>query len=297
MWTRPSNEKRSVRLKIERSAHHFPSHQPGTQFAIQTWQAEGVAPERHLLFLHGALAHGSRHEEMFEWFIRRNEGRLAIFAMDFVGHGISSGTRAYVKSFRHWVEDALSACEFVSSKPTVLMGHSMGGLVVLKAILEHEQRIPEKLGPVVLSNPCVRPVQVVDFPQVERAFNAVADYLPLFRYPRVHKGSDVANDSAAANDFETDPLVPKFITAQMAREIWYASEEVRPLSYFIKRPVLFLLSDQDVVVDKEAALLFSRGIDKKWVKVLEYNHVKHELLHESIRQQVWLDVAQWLEAL
>lgn len=300
MWTRPSNEidKRSQRLKIKKTERHFDSDQPGASFTVQTWMCEGIEPRTQLFFLHGALGHGGRHSEMFEWFIRRSEGRIAVHAMDFIGHGLSSGTRAYVKQFRHWVEDALKAYEALALHgPVVLMGHSMGGLVALKTILEHEQRIPSAIGPLVLSNPCVRPMQVVDFPKIETAFNAVANHLPLFRYPRVYKGADLVNDSAAANHFETDPLVPNFITAQMAREIWYASQEVRSLSYFIKRPVLFLVSDQDVVVDREATLLFSRGIDKQYVKVIEYQNVKHELLHETNRQDVWRDIATWLEAL
>ncbi len=300
MWTRPSNEvdKRSQRLKIKKSARHFDSDQPGSRFTVQSWTADGVEPRTQLLFLHGALGHGARHSEMFEWFIRRSEGRIAVHALDFVGHGLSSGTRAHVKQFRHWVEDALQVYTTLAPDgPVVLMGHSMGGLVALKTILEHEQRIPSAIGPLVLSNPCVRPMQVVDFPKIETAFNAMANHLPLFRYPRVHRGVDLVNESEAANNFETDPLVPNFITAQMAREIWYASQEVRPLSYFIKRPVLFLVSDQDVVVDREATLLFSRGIDKQHVKVIEYQNVKHELLHETNRQQVWRDIATWLEAL
>ncbi len=300
MWTRPSNEidKRSLRLKIKKSARHFDSDQSGARFTVQTWTAEGVEPRGQLLFLHGALGHGGRHSEMFEWFIRRSEGRIAVHALDFVGHGLSSGTRAYVKQFQHWVEDALQTYEALAKNgPVVLMGHSMGGLVALKTVLEHEQRIPSAIGALVLSNPCVRPMQVVNFPKIETAFNAVANHLPLFRYPRVYRGFDLVNDSEAANNFETDPLVPAFITAQMAREIWYASQEVRSLSYFIKRPTLFLVSDQDVVVDREATLLFSRGIDKQYAKVIEYQNVKHELLHETNRQQVWRDIATWLEAL
>lgn len=300
MWTRPSNDsnRRATPVKIRRHVRHLPSAEPGANFTLLTWQAEGVEPTGQLLFLHGALGHGSRHTEMFEWFIRRSQGHMAVHALDFVGHGLSSGTRAYVKSFKHWVEDTLQTYQMLAQGGSLtVMGHSMGGLIALKTVLEQEVRIPPNVGPLVLCNPCIRPQQVVDFPHVEKAFNAVADHLPLLRYPRVYKGADLVNDAASANAFETDPLIPSFITSQMAREIWYASQEVRPLSYFLKRPVLFLVSDQDVVVDRQATLLFTRGIDKRWVKVIEYQNVRHELLHETIRHRVWTDVATWLEAL
>ena len=300
MWTRPSNElnRRAETRKILRTARHFASAEAGAQFVLQSWRAEGSQPSQQLLFLHGALGHGTRHSEMLEWFIRRSQGATEVHALDFVGHGLSSGTRAYVKSFRHWIEDTLQVYHLLAAQgPLTVMGHSMGGLIALKTALEFEVRVPPEVGPLILCNPCIRPQQVVDFPKIETAFNAVADHLPLLRYPRVYKGPELANNAAAANAFETDPLIPSFITSQMAREIWYASQEVRPLSYFIKRPVLFLVSDQDVVVDREATLLFTRGIDKRWVKVIEYQNVRHELLHENIRHRVWTDVATWLEAL
>ncbi len=298
MWIRPSNEfeRRAQRVKTHKELRHFPSAQTGASFSVQTWRAEGVKPERQLLFLHGALSHGGRHSSMFEWLIRYFGGRLEIHALDFVGHGISSGARAHIEKFSFWVEDLIHLLTDLSKEQELsVMGHSMGGLVALKAMLEHEARIPANVKALILSNPCIRPVQVVDFPKVENLLNGIADKLPTFRFPRVHKGPMLVNDAEAANAFETDPLIPNFITAQMTREIWYASQEVRSLSYFLKRPTLFLVSDQDQVVDRDATLLFARGIDKHWLKVIEYNNVKHELLHETIRQQVWQDVASWLE--
>lgn len=298
MWIRPSNEfeRRSQRVNSLKELRHFPSAQFGASFSVQTWRAEGITPERQLLFLHGALSHGGRHSSMFEWLIRHFGGRLEIHAMDFVGHGISSGARAHIGKFSYWVEDLLHLLgELTKEQELSVMGHSMGGLVALKAMLEHEAQVPDNVKALILSNPCIRPVQVIDFPKVENVLNGIADKLPNFRFPRVHKGPMLVNDPEAANAFETDPLIPNFITAQMTREIWYASQEVRSLSYFLKRPTLFLVSDQDQVVDRDATLLFARGIDKHWLKVIEYDNVKHELLHEIIRQQVWQDVASWLE--
>lgn len=251
-----------------------------------------------MLFLHGALSHGGRHAPMLEWFVRHYGGRMQVHALDFVGHGLSSGPRGHVASFSHWVEDLITTLHLLADLgPLTLFCHSMGGLIALKALLENEQRIPKNVGPIILSNPCIRPIQVVEIPRAEYLLNGIADKVPTLRFPRVHKGPQLVNDAEAANAFEADPLIPGFITAQMTREIWYASQSIRPLSYFLKRPTLFLLSDDDSVVDREASLLFSRGIDKKFCKVIEYKNTKHELLHEKNRLQVWRDAADWLESL
>ncbi|MBY0516845.1 MAG: lysophospholipase [Bacteriovoracaceae bacterium] len=299
MWTQPSRstDKKSQRIKIRREIKHYKSAQPDSRFAVQSWFAVGSHPTSQILFLHGALSHGDRHSEMFEWFVKKSDGATVVRSLDFVGHGISSGPRGHVDKFKYWMDDLISALNDLSAYgSTTLIGHSMGGLIALKSLLEREQEIPKEVGPLILSNPCIRPIQVVEIPKLEMMVNGIADRLPLLRFPRIHKGPQLANNPEAANSFETDPLVSGFITAQMTREIYYASQDIRSLSYFLKRPTLFLISGQDLVVDREATLLFSRGIDKKFCKVIEYENVKHELLHEAIRHKVWQDIATWLES-
>lgn len=264
---------------------------------MQTWLAEAVIPQKHLFFSHGALAYAGRHSGMFDWLVQQSEGALAIHAADLVGHGLSSGARAQVESFSIYVEDTLNALEMIKQTwgdaPTVFMGHSMGGLVLLKTLLEEERRLPILPRALILSNPCIRPVQVVSFPHAQDLFDGMASKLPWLRFPRRLKGNQLAVDPEAANQFDTDPLIAPFMTARMAHEVWTASQGVRALSYFVNVPTLFLVSSEDAVVDREATLLFGRGIDKRWARIIEYENTRHELLHEAIRHKVWRDVWEW----
>jgi alpha-beta hydrolase superfamily lysophospholipase len=300
MWTQPARStKDSKPLVVEKSVYHMPSSQKDSRFAVLSFRAKGVESQERLVFIHGAVSHGSRHADMFEWLIEKTKGRIEIFALDMVGHGLASGPRGHVDKFTHFVDDTLSFLHEMNSaeKPTYLMGHSMGGLIILQALLMFQHKVPAHVKAIILSNPCIRPHQIVDVPKLEDLMNGLADYLPTFRLPRIHKGVDLAYSSLAANSFETDPLIPRFITAQLAREIWIASQEIRSLSYFLNHSVLFLLSDSDQVVDREASMLFARGIDKQKVKLIEYNHTKHELLHETPKYTVWQNVLTWLEQL
>ena len=300
MWTNPSDEidRRSARLKIKRTTKQLPSSQTGAKLLIQTWEAVGTTPTERILYIHGALAHSGRDAAMFEWMVRRTEGKLAVHAIDLVGHGLSTGPRAHVDKFSVFSNDFLNVYlhyfEQFSDSRFYFMGHSLGGLVVLKTMLEEEQKLPALPAGVILSNPCIRPHKNVDFPKMEEVLSTLSKRFPQMRLPRILKGKDLVMNSEAANQFETDPLIPGFMTARMAREIWYAAEEVRSLSYFVKVPTLFLISDQDRAVDREATLLFARGIDKKWVKTNHYKNAAHELLHENIRQKVWRDTIDWI---
>lgn len=303
MWTNPSDEidRRSARLVVKRHSTQLASQQAETRILLQDWSAEGITADSHLIFVHGALAHSSRHSIMFDWMVRRSEGKLHIHAYDLVGHGLSTGPRAYVEDFSVYSSDFLKILEKLNSefseKNFFLMGHSLGGLIVLKSMLEREQELPVWPKGIILSNPCIRPQQVVEFPRMLDMVDSLSQHFPQFRLPRLLKGKDMAISPEAANQFETDPLIPNYITARMAREVWYAAEEVRSLSYFVKSPTLMLVSEFDKVVDLEAILLFARGIDKKWITVNNYKNTAHELLHENIRQKVWRDVIDWINSL
>lgn len=300
MWTSLSDDvdRRSTRLKIKRTTQQLPSFQGGARVLLQTWQADGTSGKSHLIFVHGALSHANRHAAMFEWLVKKSEGQLKIHAFDLVGHGLSTGPRAHVDSFKVYSNDFLMVMKHFHERfpqdRFYFMGHSLGGLIVLKTMLEHEQQLPFMPGGVILSNPCIRPQQVVEIPKVIDMIETLSRRFPQMRLPRLMKGRDVAMDPEAANQFETDPLIPSFLTARLIREIWFAAEELRSLSYFVKAPTLFLVSEFDRVVDREATLLFTKGIDKKWVRVNNYKNVGHELLHENIRQKVWKDVVEWI---
>lgn len=302
MWTNPSEEidRRSARVKVIQSSRQFASLQSGAKLLMKTWTAEGVAPSARLIYVHGALAHIGRDTEMLEWMVRRSEGKLAVHGFDLVGHGLSTGPRAHVDHFGVYLEDFLTIFHHISSESTggqiFLMGHSLGGLIVLKTLLEAEQKLPQSPAGVILSNPCIRPHKGVEFPRMEDVLETLSRRFPQFRLPRLHRGKDMTLNPVAANQFETDPLIPAFMTARMVREVWYAAEEVRALSYFVKVPALFLVSEQDAVVDRDATLLFTRGIDKKWVTIRHYKNAQHELLHENVRQKVWRDIIDWMSA-
>ncbi len=301
MWTNPAEGGAKLPSRgLKRGSTTFPSAQADAACVLHTWAAEGSRPTHHLIFIHGAISHCGRHANMFEWMVRLMGGRLAVHGLDLVGHGLATGPRAFVESFQVYQEDLLTAMAWVRGQwpdgHLVLMGHSMGGLVALKTLLQLEQRLPAPVDGLLLSNPCIRPHKVVDFPRALDVLEGLSRRVPYLRFPRTFKASELAYSAEAANQFDTDPLIPPFMTARMVHELWIAAQEVRALSYFVKLPTLFLLSAEDQIVDRAATLLFARGIDKRWVEVLEYPEAKHELLNEVVAPRVWADAGKWLAA-
>lgn len=98
----------------------------------------GPAKPVPLLFVHGAFCGAWIWDEHFlPWFAEQG---WEAHAVSLRGHGASEG-RERLHSFRiaDYVEDVLAAAEACSAPP-VLIGHSMGGMVVQRALIR--RRLP-----------------------------------------------------------------------------------------------------------------------------------------------------------
>jgi alpha-beta hydrolase superfamily lysophospholipase len=121
----------------------------GTHRLVRRWAAPSE-PWAHLLLLHGLGEHSGRYEAVGE---RLAGAGVAVEALDHVGFGGSDGPRGDVArwaAFHDDVEDRLARVrEEAGARPTVLYGHSMGGLMALGYVLTDRPR-PDLL---VLSSP------------------------------------------------------------------------------------------------------------------------------------------------
>jgi len=115
------------------------------------------------------------------------------------------------------------------------------------------------------------------------------------RLPLLYKGKDLSRDPLRANDFDSDTLIPSFITVRMAKEVVDASQKIRGLAYYLKIPSLFLIAGKDKIVDPESTALFSHGIEKRLTKTIHYPDHYHELWNEIDRQEIFETMKKWIE--
>lgn len=91
---------------------------------------------RHpLVFVHGAWLGGWSWERFLPWFAARG---WQCHAVDLRGHGGSPNDRSLrFTRISHYVEDLASVVDALTRDP-ILIGHSMGGLVVQRFLEEHD---------------------------------------------------------------------------------------------------------------------------------------------------------------
>lgn len=255
-------------------------------------------PEWHFIFLHGAIAYTDRYSDLFNSLLDSFQNSV-VTSFDQMGHGRSGGTRAYVADFDHYVEDLEQVYQLVKNrfvnphKKIIIVSHSMGSLVTLRWLLS-KQAGDERPHATVFAAPCIRPKQVLG-KFGESALNKIHLLTPKLHLPAIYKGADLTRDELKANEFDTDTLIPKFICAEMGHQIVRAGKQVRPLAYYIKTPSLFLLAEDDRVVETDTAELFTHGIDKKYVRVIKYSQARHDLLNDLNRETVFNDIKDWIQ--
>lgn len=255
-------------------------------------------PKLHFFIIHGALEHLGRHIDLTN-FLLKNYNDVAVTLYDHIGHGKSGGSRAYVENFQQYLDDLMIASEFVYKKngegvQTFICAHSLGGLITLTRLLDSTHPYPYPVKGVILSSPCIKP-QTVLAPIAKPILDKLDKFTPKLRLPMIYSGEDLTHDADRANDFETDSLIPKFITVRMAKEINDQGDKIKGLSYYMKIPSLFLVAGADKVVVPESTILFAHGIDKRLTEIIQYPKHHHELWNEIDRESIFETMRKWVD--
>ena len=103
----------------------------GTALHVLEPEPRGRGKNPSLLFIHGAGGSGELWEEQAAFF----KGEHPLFRLDLPGHGGSDPRgEDRISSYARWVQ--LSSEKLFTKKPFVLVGHSMGGAIVLELGLD-----------------------------------------------------------------------------------------------------------------------------------------------------------------
>lgn len=255
-------------------------------------------PKTHFFIVHGALEHSGRHKDLTDfWLGTMNDVAVTVF--DLVGHGKSGGSRAYLTHFKNYVEDMLIVADFAYKKlpdncKKFICAHSLGGLITLSRFLDSSFGWPHRCDGMMFSSPCVKPKLLLGASS-EPILLRLDKLTPRLHLPLIFKGSQLTRDTKRANDFDTDLLIPRFITVRMMKEILDATHRIRGLSYYMNIPSFFMISGDDCLVQPDSTTLFAHGIDKKLVTVLQYPQHHHELWNEIDRFEIFATMKKWVE--
>ena len=80
----------------------------------------------------------------------------------------------------------------------------------------------------------------------------------------------------------------------MLQQLVKKSQALRKEPLESSKPILFLISGADTVVDPRINRIYAQGLKKESICIKWYEHAKHNLLNEVNRAQVFNDISEWV---
>ncbi|MEE2730178.1 MAG: alpha/beta hydrolase [Pseudomonadota bacterium] len=260
----------------------------GFDIVVQAYVPQ--SPKGTVFVVHGYYDHVGIYNHLIKALIRN---RYAVIAFDLPGHGLSSGSRAAISSFRQYgpvLKQVLSLAKDYAPHPWHAVAQSTGGAVLSEYLLQFgglEERIP--FSGVVLYAPLIRPVHWFLNKRLHSVVSPFRDFV-------ARKFSDNSNDPEFARFIrEKDPLQPRYLSAKWvgALKQWIPYIERHPPVEF---PLLIIQGKSDQTVDWQANIpQFQRvfnGTDVIYMPNVRH-HVVNEL--ELYRRDVFARTLKYLD--
>ena len=260
----------------------------GQRLFLRDWplpQARGA-----VLIVHGLGEHSGRYAQLAQWF---NQRGYAVRGYDQRGHGRTPGQRGALRHADDLLTDlAMVYTDYAGSLPTppLLLGHSMGGLVALRTVLDGRIAPPA----LILSSPALRSWEPPWLVWLARGLHRVAPRLPLRNRLPCAK---VSHDSQVVAAYRKDPLRTGWITPRLADFIFRAGAACIADAARLAQPTLLLVAESDGLVDPSGSREFSRlAMPTGQLTTRFFSMLYHELFNEAEpwRTQVLLQLSDWL---
>lgn len=248
-----------------------------------------------IIFTHGQGEHSESYHRLISAF---ENDKWSFYGWDLRGHGRSEGRRGFVQEFDDYCRDFKIFVEMVLKNekvrqgPVILLCHSMGALIQLKSMIRHPDL---RCDAMVVSSPLLG--IAVNVP----AFKARGAQLLNVLLPQVTMGNELNNqmltrDPDVIREYEQDALRHDRISSGAFLGFLESFKFVAPRAGDIKTPALFVISSADPVVSSSAAKEFYEKIGSKKKELFVYPDAKHELINDTIRQTVFADIKNFLDA-
>jgi lysophospholipase len=246
------------------------------------WEAD-ESPKAVIVMVHGAMEHHGRYSWLIEMW--RSSGYHVIMG-DLPGQGMTTRSqRGHIGSFdeyiieiKDWVQTA-----YQFEVPIFLLGHSMGGLAVIRTLQEEKL----KVAGVILSSPCLG---LVHYPSkilssLSLGLNKIA--------PEIRFKSPITIQMSTRNEEIMESAVNDTLYITKISVRWYR-ELIKAMKLaFINMskipdvPLLVLQGGDDKIVSKSSVSEWFNQVHLSEKQYKEWSKCYHELFNEPEREEVF----------
>lgn len=258
---------------------------------LHGWRWPQPNPRGTLIIAHGLGEHGGCYRHVADS-LGPALG-VDVLTFDFRGHGRSPGRRGVVKLYDDLTTDLRAALTWAGREhpglPRIVLGHSNGGQVALRLVLEAGSDV----AALILSNPSLR--LAVQVPSWKRLIGK-----GLLRFAPGVTLDSALNETQMTRDLD-DLAVRRQDTLRHTRisaPLYFGMLEGGPLiaarAAEIQVPLLLLLSGSDPVIDAKTSRAVFDTFGAADKTLIVYPEMLHEPLNDTENRRVLDDIAAWL---
>ncbi len=261
----------------------------GRPLHYRSWSG-GSSPRGVVVLVHGIGGHSGLFENLAASLAPLG---FDLHALDLPGHGRSPGPRGWIPSWAAFRDSLGLFLDHLQRQgrilsPPVLLGHSLGGTVVLDLALCH----PHRARGLIVSNPALAANGVA--PWRVLVARSLSGLWPTFSLATGIPLSSCSRDPEVLDHLAADPLCHSSCTARLATEFLTTAEGILRQAARLRAPLLVLQSGADTVTFPAEARRFfdaAGSADKTWRL---YPASYHEIFADLDREQVIRDLSEWL---
>jgi acylglycerol lipase len=248
-------------------------------------------PRGSVLVTHGYMEHCGRYRELANVMVRAG---WAVLGYDVRGHGRSPGARGAIDRFTTYLTDftaaAAAARALAPDKPLVLVGHSHGSLITLRALCDG---VPAGAVHAIVSSPYLAlRLAVPGYKKLAaRVFSRIAPSLAL---PEKLKVEDLTSDVDKQRERLADTLCFDLATPRWFTEVVATQAYVEAHASSIELPTTWLVGQADRICDAATSKRVAANVPKA-----DYHDLigmMHEVFNERERVGVFANVTRVLGA-
>lgn len=273
---------------MKTSEFKITSAKDGTVLRGITWHADN--PRAILNLVHGLGEHCGRYVPLASALAKAG---ITTTAIDLRGHGTSEGKRGVAKSLDDLHSDIQELLNFSQSKspdlPQFLMGHSMGGGLVLSYTLKTTRL---NLAGVIAQAPLIEFAQALPWPivTVMRLLRKVA---PNMAIKSQIEGERISSLPEEQSLYENDPLNHGSLGIGLGLDLFNSGKALAQNAARYSYPALITHGDQDQLTSFSASRDFASLAPN--ARFIAYENARHEIHNEFCRAQVHADLIEWIE--
>ncbi|MFB6263474.1 MAG: lysophospholipase [Bradymonadaceae bacterium] len=272
-------------------AETFLQADDGEELFCQSWAPRDPrsTPRAVVCLMHGYGEHSSRYGHVGSALARLG---YRIAAIDARGHGRSTGERAYIDSYQHYVDDYQQLFDWAAARWSTDrifgLAHSNGGLIALR----HAQTHPDTADGYALTSPMCGFAD--DIPPLKALSGRLLSRIwPSFSMATEVDPSTLTHDEAVVDAYEQDPLVLQSATARWFTEALAAQRAALASADRLEQSFLFLVAGDDALTAPEASRSLFDAMAATDREFELYPDLYHELLNETEWQTIVRRIHEW----